>query len=412
MPDTPRPKSDDPALTAVRGIAALWVFFYHAWVTAGPQLLLIAMGAITIDLTPLASIGWAGVDVFYVLSGFLLFGIFDDWASGRRASVDLKRYAERRALRILPPYYAQLALLAGLGYATALIDRPSLGNIVSHVLLIHGWLAAHQVSMNGVWWTLSIEAQFYVTLPLIAWLIRRSGWPVVIVGGLLVVLAWRMGAFHLVRDAPVPQRVWLIEQFPGRIDQFLFGMYAQHLARAPDPRATRLREWLAGRRSRYLLAVATGPAVLIALGYLLHVDSFFVRYWDGHPWLFFWHMAVGVGVATTLYALAVRGSVAAPKAAHSLLGKLSGRALVGIGTISYSFYLWHEVLLRWIGPPIVRAFGGEGTLPVLGMMVAAGFAVSVAAAMLWYALFERPFLRQRARLRKESAPATAPAGAG
>ena len=75
------PRADDPALTAVRGLAAFWVFVYHAWLSVGPQLLVVPLPRAAIDLTPLASAGWAGVGVFYVLSGYLLWSVFDDWVS-------------------------------------------------------------------------------------------------------------------------------------------------------------------------------------------------------------------------------------------------------------------------------------------------------------------------------------------
>ena len=397
-------RSDDPALTAVRGVAALWVFVYHAWVTAVPQLLIVNFGTLALDFTPLASVGWAGVDIFYVLSGFLLFGMFDDWASGRTSTVALSKYAERRALRILPPYYGQLAVLAVLGFTTTLVERPTLGNLVSHATLTHAWFANYLVTMNGIWWTLSIEAQYYVLLPMLACLIRRKGWTSVIVAGLIVTVAWRAGALEAVRGEPIPRRVWLIEQLPGRIDQFLFGMFAQHLVRATDTRAAAIRGWLLVPRWRFRLAVAAGPIVLVALAYLLHVDSFFLRYWDGHPWLYFWHTTAAIGVATTLYALAIRNSAAAPTSPRDSVSGFRGgwlpRALVGMGTISYSFYLWHEVLLRWIAPTIAKLVGAGGTLAVFAGNLTIGFAVALLTAIGWYLALERPFLRQRARLRE------------
>jgi peptidoglycan/LPS O-acetylase OafA/YrhL len=396
-------RSDDPALTAVRGLAALWVFVYHAWVTAGPQLLIVTLGALALDFTPLASVGWSGVDIFYVLSGFLLFGMFDDWASRRTSGVALGKYAERRALRILPPYYGQLAVLALLGFTTTLVARPTLPDIVSHLTLTHAWFLAYLSSMNGVWWTLSIEAQYYVALPMLAWLIRRMGWVAVIVGGLIVTVAWRAGALLAVHGEGIPQKVWLIEQLPGRIDQFLFGMAAQHFARATDPRAAALRAWLLDRRWWLRLAIAVGPIVMIALAYLLHVDSFFLRYWEGHPWLYFWHTAAALGIATTLCALAIRGGAKDPSIPRRSDPGLLSRALVGMGTISYSFYLWHEVLLTWIGPPIATLVGGSGTLAVFAGNLTIGFAVSLAVATAWYLLLERPFLRQRAKLREGTA---------
>ena len=388
------PRADDPALTAARGVAALWVFVYHVWLSIGPQRLLVPFAGTTLDLTPLASAGWAGVDVFYVLSGFLLWGVFDDYASRRTDAIRVARFAERRALRILPPFYAQVALLAVLGLATNWVEAPSWTTLALHATLTHGLSYEHYQAVNNVWWTLSTEAQFYVALPLLAMAVRRFGWATVLTGGLAAMLAYRIAAFAAFRDAPVIERVWALEQFPGRIDQFLAGMFASHLARAKDGAARTIRDALARSKTLRILLACVGPAVLVALAYLLHVDDFFLRYWDGHAWLYAWHLVAGIAVATSLYAIAVRagGATGAPMAAP-------WRALAALGVVSYSFYLWHELLLRWLSVWI-KAHWGAATLPALGMNVALGLPLSLVVAIGWYALFERPFLRARATLRR------------
>lgn len=388
------PRADDPALTAARGVAALWVFVYHVWLSVGPQRLLVPFAGTTLDLTPLASAGWAGVDVFYVLSGFLLWGVFDDYASRRTDAIRVGRFAERRALRILPPYYAQVALLAVLGLATHWVEAPTWTTLALHATLTHGLSYEHHQAVNNVWWTLSTEAQFYVALPMLAMAVRRYGWTTVLAGGLAAMLAYRIAAFAAFRDAPVIERVWALEQFAGRIDQFLAGMFASHLARAKDGAAQRTRDTLADSTTSRILLACVGPAVLVALAYLLHVDGFFLRYWDGHAWLFAWHLVAGIAVATSLYAIAVRagGATGAPMAAP-------WRALAALGVVSYSFYLWHELLLRWLSAWI-KAHWGAATLPALGMNLALGLPLSLVVAIGWYALFERPFLRARATLRR------------
>jgi len=388
------PRADDPALTAARGVAALWVFVYHVWLSIGPQRLLVPFAGTTLDLTPLASAGWAGVDVFYVLSGFLLWGVFDDYASRRTDAIRVARFTERRALRILPPFYAQVVLLAVLGLATTWVEPPSWTTLALHATLTHGLSYEHFQAVNNVWWTLSIEAQFYVALPFLAMAVRRYGWATVLAGGLAAMLAYRIAAFAAFRDAPVIERVWALEQFPGRIDQFLAGMFASHLSRAKDGTALHIRDALAGSTQSRVLLACVGPAVLVALAYLLHVDHFYRRYWDGHAWLFAWHLVAGLAVATSLYAIAVRAGAGtgAPMAAP-------WRALAALGVVSYSFYLWHELLLRWLSVWI-KAHWGEATLPALGMNLALGLPLSLVVAIGWYALFERPFLRARATLRR------------
>jgi peptidoglycan/LPS O-acetylase OafA/YrhL len=387
------PRADDPAFTAARGVAALWVFVYHVWLSVGPQRLLVPFAGTTLDLTPLASVGWAGVDVFYVLSGFLLWGAFDDYASRRTDAIRVARFAKRRALRILPPFYAQVALLAVLGLATTWVEPASWTTLALHATLTHGLSYQHFQSVNNVWWTLSIEAQFYVALPLLAMAIRRYGWATVLAGGLAAMLAFRIAAFAAFRDAPVIEKVWALEQFPGRVDQFLAGMLASHLARARDGSAARLRAALADATALRVALACVGPVTLVALGYLLHVDDFYLRYWDGHPWVYAWHLVAGIGIAISFHAIAVRpgADTGAPMA-------LPWRTLSGLGLVSYSFYLWHELLLRWLSAWI-KAVWGAATLPALGMNFALGLPLALAVAVAWFALFEAPFLRARATLR-------------
>jgi peptidoglycan/LPS O-acetylase OafA/YrhL len=386
------PRADDPALTAVRGLAAFWVFVYHAWLSVGPQLLVVPLPGVAIDLTPLASAGWAGVGVFYVLSGYLLWSVFDDWATRRRDDVALAHFAKRRMLRILPPYYAQVALLAVLGLLTTWVEPPSPTTLALHLTLTHGLSFTHFQAVNNVWWTLSVEAQFYVALPLLAWMVRRLGWGATLAGGLATMLAWRIAGFDAFRDAAVIHRVWILEQFPGHVDQFLAGMYASHVARSVDARAARMRARVAASRALRHALVLVGPVTLVALAYLLHVDDFFLRYWAGHPWIYAWHLVAGVAVATSLYAIAVRPG------AHDAPASRLARAAVAFGVTSYSFYLWHELLLRWLSMWVKESFG-EATLQAFAVNFTLGLPLSLAVAVAWYAMFEHPFLRLRGRLR-------------
>ena len=158
--------------------------------------------------------------------------------------------------------------------------------------------------------------------------------------------------------------------------------------------ARRLRNAAAVHGRWRLVAVGFAPATLVALAYLLHVDDFYLRYWDGHPWLFFWHSAAGVAVAVSLYALAIR-----PAATQGARPAIGARALVAFGVTSYSFYLWHELVLRFLSMWVKSVFGAA-TPAAFGVNFALGFPLALAVAVLWYAAFERPFLRARTRLRR------------
>ena len=389
-------RGDIASLTALRGFAALWVFIYHAWVTAGPQRLIIAVGGLSIDVTPLASVGWAGVDIFYVLSGFLLWRAFDGWAAQVAPLPSIARYARHRVFRILPAYYAQLAVLVTVAALTGWIALPSLADLIAHVLLVHAWSYEYLLSTNPVWWTLSIEAQYYVLLPALAWTIRKAGWLPVLMTGALIVLAWRAAAFGFVAQAPIPQRVWLIDQLPGRLDQFLMGMLAAHLTLAKDKTCVRVREWLQRSAAGVAGCIACGPVVLVALAYRLHIDDFYIAYWNGDRWLYFWHSTAGLAVALTILGLALRHPSNQPDGRFDDARGLLRHPLLYLGTVSYSFYLWHELILSFIAARWF-AFVTRATAPAFAVQLAVGFVLSLVVATLWYRVFERPFTTARRR---------------
>ncbi|MGB5148060.1 MAG: acyltransferase family protein, partial [Porticoccaceae bacterium] len=90
------------ALTGLRGFAALWVLMFHTWGAAGPRRMEFGIGSWTLDFTPFFSIGWAGVQVFFVLSGFLLAQPYARWSRGAAARPGVGPYLARRCARVLP----------------------------------------------------------------------------------------------------------------------------------------------------------------------------------------------------------------------------------------------------------------------------------------------------------------------
>src|SRR5262249_10528030 len=146
-----------PEVEGLRGLAASIVAAYHWWYLAGSPAL--ALGPLS--FAAILGRGAWGVDLFFILSGFLLGMAWLRPVAGRRPPT-FARYAQRRLLRLVPAYYASVLILAiWTSPAVPGFGQPS---VTPAVLLAHLAFApflAMAPSLNGVYWSLSTEMQFY-----------------------------------------------------------------------------------------------------------------------------------------------------------------------------------------------------------------------------------------------------------
>ena len=350
------------ALTGLRGFAALWVLLFHVWGAAGPRRMELAIGGWTLDFTPFFSIGWAGVQVFFVLSGFLLAQPYGRWSSGAAARPGVGPYLARRCARVLPGYYLQLFILIACAW---FLDGQwviaGIGDLLGYaaMLFVPGPLGVRL--LNDVWWTLPIEFSFYLVLPLLAGLLR--GWRVValLVLGVGAMVAWRgLTVTLLATDLP-DARVKFGYQLPGSLDSFVLGMVAAVLYQHGG-----FSRWLAARHRRSELLALAGIALGIVLLYWMHYG--YRAYWTPAPITFLW---------TPLFSLATAAVIlAATAGARPLLRLFANPVALYLGTVSYGIYLWHYPLLHWL----LRALppGEDYALPWL-LPACVGLTVAVAA---------------------------------
>ncbi len=118
--------------------------------------------------------GRYGVDLFFVLSGFILALPFARAARGRGNPVNLKRYYLRRLTRIEPPYVVSLLLLFALSALVKGADtaRALLPNLGASLLYVHTLLLGENSRINSVAWSLEVEVQFYLVVPLLVHVFR------------------------------------------------------------------------------------------------------------------------------------------------------------------------------------------------------------------------------------------------
>src|SRR5882672_10774091 len=167
VPDTPL-RARMPELDTLRGVAVLLVVFFHGF---GFEFTTRGLSGVAKLLVAATLPGWAGVNLFFVLSGFLITGILLDskWRTDY-----YRRFYYRRALRILPIYYAVLAVLAVLP-RLGLIDRKaSWGFLALCCIYLANFTVFFGVPMQyGVLWTLAIEEHFYLLWPALVRMLSR-----------------------------------------------------------------------------------------------------------------------------------------------------------------------------------------------------------------------------------------------
>jgi peptidoglycan/LPS O-acetylase OafA/YrhL len=183
--------SHDAVVTGLRGGAALWVFLYHAWVCATPRRLTVSVVQIDLDFTPLLSAGFAGVSIFFVLSGYLLARPLAEWHAGLRNKPALGQYVFRRVMRVFPAYYAQLILLLWVNYRSGNPQHIDFAGLCRHLFMLFTPPPLGTQPLNGVWWTLPIEFSFYLVLPFLAFSLKFSRWWLILVGSLAIMMLWR-----------------------------------------------------------------------------------------------------------------------------------------------------------------------------------------------------------------------------
>jgi peptidoglycan/LPS O-acetylase OafA/YrhL len=318
------------------------------------------------------SAGALGVDLFFVLSGFLisgnLFALLEEKAA--RSSAVLGVFFFRRAVRLVPPYYAILALL----WLTDLFQMRE--TWPWHTLYASNFLVGPEGPQQH-FWSLAVEEQFYLLLPLVLLglpLRRRT-----VAGAGLVAVGLLSRCFVLMADLPwAPFEASL----PGKLEVLGGGVLLGALCYRDGRRVFDLLDgpvgWL------FAAAAAVALATELTVFYLLPIDGV-VRYLT--------FTLTGAIYLGWLVVFAARGF-------SGLLGRIfNHKALRYVGRISYTLYLVHPVAPKLLELPAVAAVTGPLPRPVLGI---ASLALSILVAALSWNLLERPvvgwgrqFLRSR-----------------
>ncbi|MBL8454450.1 MAG: acyltransferase [Zoogloea sp.] len=334
QPPSPHHKMNNfPELTGLRGLAALWVLAFHAWVASTPRII----SAFGLDLTPFFSCGWAGVQIFFVLSGFLLGLPYALAYAGEGSRPKAIPYLARRLARVFPAYYLQLILLIAFYLSTGKTHLiPNLDSLWRHGLMLFMPQPVGTQPLVGTWWTLPVELSFYLVLPALSTLLipGKIRYLIILLG--VSMPLWRHFTVLTLSGAPMNEKVTMAVQLPGAIDSFGMGMLCAwvHVEIVVKNRLEALRR-LMNHRAIPLLASA---GLLVPLLYWQHYN--YKQYWTDSYIFYLWTPLLNLSMTgIILYA-----SINQQKG----IKLLRARPMVYLGTISYGTYLWHFPVIDFL----------------------------------------------------------------
>ncbi|WP_093143890.1 acyltransferase [Pseudoxanthomonas sp. GM95] len=356
-----------PGLDLLRALAIVWVMFFHSWVVGG-------LGP---DWSWLSRYGWMGVDLFFVLSGFLI---------GQQVLLPLSRglplrfgdFYLRRAFRILPAYWVVLAIYMLL---PAWRELPGIEPLWKFVLMMMNLGNDYSNPAFSHAWSLCVEEHFYLVFPLLAWALmcRPAAWKVIALAAVVVLggIALRAGIWlhdTAAEAAGAPERNWFIEDlyYPtwNRLDGLLFGVLLATL------KVFRLPLW--HRLQQHANAVLVAGMAVVALSlWLFRARAGLLGNAIGWP-------VLSLGLALLVFAGAGKRSV---------IGRWPVPGAGWLAGISYSLYLVHKAVFNGVQVQLGETIAPLGVAQVLVY----GVASLLIAALLHYAV-ERPFLKLRGRV--------------
>ncbi len=427
-------KSTIAPLDGVRAIACLSVVAYHLTLITTNDLRLWHPDRVPALFASVMFTGDTGVNLFFILSGFLLFMpyakalLFDhEWPS-------MRTFYIRRVLRILPVYYVSLFLMI-LIYRPDFLLPKRLGDLFMFLILFMDSSRTAFKQINGPFWTLAVEWQFYLFLPFIAlgiaFVVRRGTLRrrlVTLFACLVALMAWglltRFLGVYLTQNPNntlnIPHKIvnaglFLFYGIPtaglhGKfIEDFAVGMLISTLyilARSGDA----LSAFTNILRRFSPLIFASGILWLLVMATWKYNQN------NPHTWPLFDHLhdlytttgelSFGIGYGLCVTAILFGMSW--------LKRPFEWTPLRWIGLISYGLYMWHLLLLESFTDLVIRHLHGLRTFEIYGLYCLCLFLLIIPGVLLLFGLVEKPWIalgdkwtREEKAPRQEVAPSEA-----
>jgi peptidoglycan/LPS O-acetylase OafA/YrhL len=349
-----------PQLDGLRGVAIAIVVIFHyvnaAFAAGAPRF-------VAVLLRP-TSLGWSGVDLFFILSGFLIGGILID---ARESGNYFPVFYRRRLYRIFPLYFAFLAIaFFAIHFKPSplhAVYQPAIPWKACAIFCQNFWMAIHNdmgAVMNPTW-SLAVEEQFYLVIPAVIYFVRPSRLIWILTAGIVLAPLIRLTIFLVNPRLTMAMYVLL----PCRMDSLLLGVATAYFLRQPGA-----REFVRAHLRQLWIAIEL-LTVVCAL-FLVRASMF-------DPLT----MLLGYDCVGVLYACILVASLFD----RTLARVLQARWLMGLGGIAYGVYLFHLLVFGLIFA-VLKDHPNSGAMTALLALV-----LTIVIAKASWEWFEKPFVR-------------------
>jgi peptidoglycan/LPS O-acetylase OafA/YrhL len=351
------------SLDGLRGAGLLMVFLYH-YLPPNPANIIYRI----------TRLNWIAVDLFFVLSGFLITGILFD---SRGKTGALKKFLKRRFWRLMPVYLAAIFVVMLASFALRVkphwADLPFLlygANFIP--LLVHGTGTVGNFICCLHFWSLATEEQFYIVWPLIILFTgTRTSLLRICCFGMVCAFLFRCWMFHL-------DLGWDAIYYPmvTRMDSLLAGSIMALLLRGPNARSWQNRRFLT------IGAFSFGSTLIALMAFERHLFPM-TRVLETFGY------TLDVGLCFCIVSLA--------RQPDSFIGAIGNLGLFQFfGRYSYSFYVWHYLPQPFLQSHLLPTFRSAFTSSAIADLCYAAFLLPIftCIAMVSYKYLEAPFLGQ------------------
>ena len=365
-----------PALDGVRGLAVLMVLVFHFVGAMAPS------NMIERVIVRVTNYGSFGVELFFVLSGFLITGIlYDSWHKPNY----FRNFYARRSLRIFPLYYGVLVLVFFVAPLIPILRGEELSYLVDRQAW--AWLYGINIYLakEGSWsfsyiehfWSLAIEEHFYLFWPLVVFFAGKRPRTLMAVS-----LTIAVGAMLARLTGHILGLNWWTTYVltPFRLDGLALGAFLAVAARQPGGLA---------RMAASLPAVAAAGGALLAVSYIFPGPVLS----QGMPLV----APVRSALIQVLLACLLVWALVAPEES-AVKRFFCSRAMVFLGAYSYGLYVYHHFFSFYLSHnntdvELGRWLGSHGL--AVAVQATGGMAASLALAYVSYELYEKRFLKMK-----------------